>query len=125
MGVIFYDTQIVFMNIKDNKIENLNKIVSLINNNFWFVKNVTLETTLEKDLGFTGNDGIEFLELFFNQYNIKNIDVSNYFIVENVSFFRAILITLGIKEKLNKPKFDLTLNHLTDIMDLGYWKDME
>lgn len=52
--------------------------------NYWRVRpaKITLSTKLEKDLGITGDDGIDFMEAFFTEFDIDyaGFDLCNYLI---------------------------------------------
>ena len=110
--------------------DKYHQLLMLIEKNFFFVpKNTSIHSTMEQDIGFTGIDALNFMELYFEKFNIDNtinpFDISKYFLVERVSLIRGILILFKLKPKLKAPEFDLTLEHLVTVMELGYWIDMK
>jgi len=94
------------------------RLVDFITKEYWGKKNkITLKTTIEKDLGITGTDGIEFLDKFLTHFDIdydEDREWQTYFGVEGlILFFDWRWIFNGFKR--NKTKYyDLTIEHLVD-----------
>jgi hypothetical protein len=112
----------------DNK-NTFDKLVSFIIREYWGNKDkMNLNTTIEKDLGITGTDGIEFLEKFLSHFNIdyqEDREWQTYFGSEGlILFFDWRWLFNGFKKDRVKY-FDLTLEHLVKVIELGYWIDME
>ncbi|MFV0483180.1 MAG: hypothetical protein ACK5MG_03675 [Bacteroidales bacterium] len=113
----------------ENKIA-YNKLVNFIINEFWGEKEkMTPKTTIESDLGITGTDGIVFLEKFVSYFNISYDEKKEwqfYFDSEGAGFIDFVAIFNWILGKnKDKKKYDLTLEHLAKIIEIGYWVDME
>lgn len=105
------------------------RLVNFIIREYWGKKNkMTLKTTIEKDLGITGTDGLEFLDKFLVHFNIdyiKDRKWQNYFGSEGlILFFDYKWLFNGFRKEKNKH-YDLTLEHLVKVIELGYWIDME
>ena len=92
-----------------------------------YLKSFNRNTTLEKDLGITGDDAIEFMEEFVNQFQLdsRDFEISKYFSEEGFD-----LLGLGflIRKFFNQPipkysNHDLTLGDLQDWIERGYWVD--
>jgi hypothetical protein len=90
-----------------------------------YKKPFTEQTTLEKDLGITGDDADEFMDAFFTHFNINysNFQISKYFYGEGFDLFNIagfIRKLLG-KKPLSSPKFDITLYDLMKSIESGKW----
>lgn len=114
------------MEINQKKFEELVNFVAL---EYWGNKEkMTPETRLEKNLGITGSDGIEFLDKFITKFNIdydEDREWQLYFNSEGFSLINFISIYNWIKgKKSNQKQYDLTLGHLTKIIESGHWIDM-
>ena len=113
-------------NNNDNIFENL---INYIITEYWGRKEkMTLNTTLEKDLGITGTDGIEFLENFLIHFNIdydKNREWQLHFNSESGGLIDFIAIFNWLRGKKDRVQYDLTLGHLVKVIKLGYWIDMK
>ncbi len=108
---------------------NKNQLTEVIN----FVKsftrtsynNISPETTLEKDLGITGDDGQDFMQGFFQKFTVSNesFDCSNYFSSEGLDLFGISYILRKILRlpPLKNPSHDITIKDLHDAIELGYW----
>ncbi len=104
-------------------------LVDFIINEYWGKKeNMTLKTRLEKDLGITGDDGIEFLDKFLHHFDIdydKNRKWQLHFGPDGFGLIDFVSIYNRFRGKKDTRKqYDLTLEHLTKIIELGYWIDM-
>lgn len=106
------------------------QLINFITKEYWGKKEkMTSETKLEKHLGITGDDGVEFLEKFLTHFNIdydENREWQLHFGPEGFGLidFRAVYNWLSGKKDKRK-QYDLTLGHLTKVIELGYWIDME
>ena len=104
--------------------ENLSRFIL---REYWGKKDkLTLTTTIERDLGITGDDGDEFLEKFLKEFNIEydkeNFDPGKYF---NDEGFGLINLKVLFGKKTNLPSYDLTLGHLVEIIKEGKWIEMK
>ncbi len=58
----------------ENTKEIFDTLCNFIIEEYWgYREKMTLETTLEKDLGITGDDGAEFLEKFITRFVFREI----------------------------------------------------
>ncbi len=115
--------------MKNNQII-FNKLTDFIIQEYWGNKEkMTPETKLEKDLGITGDDGIEFLEKFLAHFKIDYEEKENrprYFDDEGFGLINFMSIYNFIRGKKNdREQYDLTLSHLAKIIEAGYWIDMK
>lgn len=106
--------------------EIFDSVVSFIISEYWGKKNkFTLNTTLEKDLGISGDDGSEFLEKFLNEFKIDydadRVDPGKYFGDEG---FGLIDFRIFFGKKRKGPFYDLTIGHLIEVVKRGQWFDM-
>lgn len=114
--------------MKNNEI--FNKLCDFIVKEYWGSKEkMTLETKLEKNLGITGDEGIEFLEKFLTHFNIehdKNREWQLHFGAEGFGLINFVGIYKWlIGKKDNQKQYDLKLGHLVKVIELGYWIDMK
>ena len=91
------------MNIKEtteinDKLFNYVKGLNLINPD-----KLTLDTLLEKDLGITGDDAIDFIEEFAQEFNvdISSFDYSKYFREEGFNVFEVFSRLLFREKNIN------------------------
>lgn len=110
----------------DNTFERL---IDFLNNEFGVKKNkLSLKTTLEKDLGITGDEGVEFLDKFTTLFDIKynkDKEWQSYFHSEGFGLIDFVAIYNKLRGKKHKPVYDLTLEHLIKVIELGYWVDLK
>lgn len=105
------------------------ELINFVVSEYWGEKEkLTPQTKLEKDLGITGDDGLEFLDKFLKHFKI-NYDRGRkwqlHFNKESSGFIDFVNIINWIKgKKDNRKHYDLTLEHLTKIIQEGYWIDM-
>lgn len=94
-------------NILLTYIEGLNLIDS---------KRLTLDTLIEKDLGITGDDAIDFMEEFAQEFDIDIIsfNYSKYFGSEGVNIFNVIA-RLFFFEK-HTTHIDMPLSKLVEVI---------
>lgn len=105
------------------------KLTEFIIKEYWGKKEkMTLDTRIEKNLGITGDDGVEFLEKFLTHFNIKydeNREWQLHFGPEGGGLIDFVAIYNWLRGKRDRRKqFDLTLGHLVKVIELGYWIDM-
>ncbi|CAD6559694.1 DUF1493 family protein [Paraburkholderia metrosideri] len=83
---------------------------------------LTPVSRLEKDLGVTGLDGIEFIDKWSDQFNVQINDFPyrRYFSAEGQLLFSS-LIGLFSKRRRKPELMPLTLGMLADAMRLGKW----
>lgn len=88
-----------------------------------------IESKIENDLGITGDDADELIELFIKQFNVKSegFDSGKYFDEEG---FDPIGISIFIRKLLktpvpNRSDHDLTVGDLATWVERGYWVDPE
>ncbi|WP_370398612.1 DUF1493 family protein [Tenacibaculum dicentrarchi] len=90
---------------------------------------ITPQTTLERGLKIGGDDGIEFLEKFLSHFNIdydENREWQLHFDDEGFGLINLIAIYNWIRGKRdNRIYYDLTVEHLVKVIELGYWIDMK
>ena len=115
--------------MKNNQI-TFNKLADFIIQEYWGNKaKITPETKLEKDLGITGDDGIEFLEKFLAHFKIdydENREWQLHFDDEGFGLINFVAIyNWIIGKKDHRIYYDLTIEHLVKVIELGYWVDME
>ena len=93
---------------------------------FWGVKLERLkpETRLEKDLGMTGLDGLDFLEKFSERFNIDmtECDPSKHFGPEGCN---PLLLLLSLLYKPawmeNLDRYPVTIDHLVRVAETKWW----
>ena len=92
-------------------------------------KPFSVETTLEGDLGISGDDADDFMHSFFTHFNVDShsFSIDKYFYGEGIDF---INITGFIKRILGKKsednsKYDLTLSDLINAIEKGSWTDID
>jgi len=110
--------------------KNFENLVSFIIDEYWGKKDkITLKTKIEKDLGITGTDGIEFLDKFLKHFKIdydENREWQLHFDDEAFGLINFVAIYNWITgKKDNRAYYDLTIEHLVKVIELGYWVDME
>ncbi|WP_084339917.1 DUF1493 family protein [Tenacibaculum maritimum] len=115
--------------MKNNQII-FNKLTDFIIQEYWGNKEkMTPDTRLEKDLGITGDDGIEFLENFLDYFKIDYEEKENrprYFDDEGFGLINFISIFNFMTGKKDyREQYDLTLEHLVKVIELGHWIDMD
>lgn len=97
--------------------EQIKKIREFIEKSDWdSIDNINSETIIEKDLGFTGEDALEFINDYAKFFNVdcSKFEFTKYFYAESgVDLINPILNIFKSKaEKVNKPTNDLTIGHL-------------
>ena len=94
-----------------------------------YAKPFSLKTTLEKDLGITGDDADEFMDAFFKKFNVhsKDFDTGKYFHSEgfDLFFLGAIIKKLTGAKGTNRPFYDITMGDLVRAIEVGSWIDPE
>jgi hypothetical protein len=82
------------------------------NSGFWCGDILTSETSLENDLGITGDDAVDLLKRFSEQFEIdmRKLNVSKYFESEGGNMFDIMARTF-FREK-GKNLIELKLKHL-------------
>ncbi|MBE7654002.1 DUF1493 family protein [Tenacibaculum finnmarkense] len=106
------------------------RLVDFIIKEYWGERDkINLKTTLGGDLKIGGDDGIEFLEKFLIHFNIdydENREWQLHFDDEGFGLINFIAIYNWIRRKKdNRDYYDLTIEHLIKIIELGYWIDMK
>ncbi len=93
----------------DDKLLNYIQGLNLIN-----PKKLTLDTLVEKGLGITGDDAIDFIEEFAKEFNvdIASFNYSKYFGEEGVSIF-DVISRLFFREK-HVSHADISLRKLAE-----------
>ena len=90
-----------------------------------YAKPFSIKTTLEKDLGITGDDADEFMDAFFKEFNIhfEDFDTGKYFHSEgfDIFFLGAIIRKLTGAKSLSKPIYDIKLGDLVQVIKEGTW----
>jgi len=81
-------------------------------------KKLTLDTLIERDLGITGDDSIDFIEEFAQEFNvdITSFDYSKYFGGEGVNIF-DVISRLFFREK-HVSHADMSLRKLADAIKI-------
>ncbi|MBX3238279.1 MAG: DUF1493 family protein [Chitinophagaceae bacterium] len=108
--------------------EIFDRILLFIERERWkYKKKLSRETTLERDLGITGDDADDFMDAFFKEFNvdISSFDISNYFSGEGfdpIGISRVILKLQGKKPPKKNLK-DITLADLERAILAGKWID--
>ncbi len=64
--------------------------------------NINLDTTLENDLGITGDDGVYFMEAFFSEFRVGHTgyELTKYFDPEG---FDPIRLSFLLRKLLRQP----------------------
>ncbi|PWU02598.1 MAG: hypothetical protein C5B52_05085 [Bacteroidetes bacterium] len=106
------------------------RIVNFVEKQRWkYKKKLSRSTTLERDLGITGDEADEFMLAFFKEFNIdySSFDPSNYFGVEYFDFLGLSKLMLRLKGTKNgqKETKDLTLGDLERVVLAGKWIDLD
>jgi len=81
-------------------------------------KKLTLDTLIERDLGITGDDAIDFIEEFAHEFNvdITSFDYSKHFGGEGVNMF-DVISRLFFREK-HVIHADMPLRKLADAIKI-------
>jgi hypothetical protein len=80
------------------------------------------ETALERDLGITGDDAVEFIEAFSDEFNVDVADLrlSDYFDGEGFGLIPFHLL-FSKKDRNPNPRRQMTLGDLERAVLLGRW----
>lgn len=80
-------------------------------------KKITKDTEVEKDLGITGDDAIDFIEEFSTFFNvdISSFEYNKYFRPEGIGLSWA----LGLTDKKPNDRKKITLEDLTNSIEKG------
>jgi acyl carrier protein len=97
--------------------EQIKKIREFIEKSDWgSIDNINSETTIEKDLGFTGDDAWDFINDYAKRFNVdcSKFEFGKYFYLEGgIDLINPILNIFRSKEdKINNPTHDLTIEDL-------------
>ncbi|WP_321968053.1 DUF1493 family protein [Burkholderia cepacia] len=108
-----------------------------MNNSFWdelkqFVarnadigikKSLTRSTLVERDLDITGDDAIDFMNKFFNNFCVQTGDFSfeRYFSGEGFNLIDIVLMLISKKARMKYHKVPLTLGMLHQAIVDGRW----
>lgn len=89
-------------------------------------KKINPSTTIEDDLGITGDDAVDFMEKFFDRFNVdyQGFDFQRYFNGEGFSPLKLLLLPLpSFRRKFQKEvaKVPLTLGMLAKAVELKRW----
>lgn len=107
--------------------ERLNKFI--ISERGKYRKPFSEKTTLEKDLGITGDDADDFMDAFFLEFNInyESFELGKYFHSEGLDLFfvGTMIRKLTGAKRLNNPIYDITLGDLMRSIELRKWIDPE
>lgn len=91
-----------------------------------YAKPLSVKTTLEKDLGITG-DADEFMDAFFLKFNIhfEDFDTGKYFHSEgfDIFFLDALIRKLTGAKSMKKPLYDIAMGDLVRAIEVGTWID--
>ena len=105
---------------------NLDKVTNFISE-YWRIKDkdsIKANKSLS-DLGFYGDDKLEFIESFFEYFNIEhsNFDYNKYIEPEKGFFnpFSLIKLLFGYREK--SPYEEITINDLINSLNNKKWKN--
>lgn len=114
----------------ENKNAAYERVVDFITKEFGGKKEkMNLQTTLEGDLKITGDDGIDFINLFLKKFKIEYEQKENrpkYFDDEGYSPVNFVTLYHWIRgKKDNRKQYDLTLQHLVKVIEQGRWVDMD
>jgi len=95
-----------------------NDIIEIILKNRGKIKkDISLLTTLRKDLGVDGIDGEEIMSQYFDKFNINSslFIFTDYFGEEHFGFSQLYRLVFGKKLK------DITIQHLVKCVEEGKW----
>lgn len=87
---------------------------------------ITSDTSIENDLGVTGDDSAIFMEAFFEEFNIDpgDFDCSKYFEGEGVfNPFAALARLIFRKADKTYTRISLTVGMLQRAIELGVWSN--
>lgn len=89
-------------------------------------KTINQLTTIEDDLQITGDDAVDFMEKFFEKFEVDyaTFDFHRYFNGEGLNPFKMLLLPFpGFRAKLRKEamKVPLTLEMLARAVELKRW----
>ncbi|MCG7868292.1 MAG: DUF1493 family protein [Candidatus Thiodiazotropha taylori] len=90
-------------------------------------KEITPNTRLAHDFGIVGLDGMEFIEAFSKEFNVKleGFDWSYYFGLEEgvslISLAKYLYEKIRGKEEMSCDLPSITLGHLVDCAQKGEW----
>ncbi|CAA0143800.1 conserved hypothetical protein [Tenacibaculum maritimum] len=125
---MIHNWYLIILQMKNNT--TLEKLINFIATEYWVdQEKVSLDTKIGEDLKIGGDDGIEFLEKFLDYFNIdydKNRQWQQHFDSEGFSLINFIGIYNWFRgRKDNQKLYDLTIEHLVKVIELGYWIDMK
>ncbi|GKS85740.1 DUF1493 family protein [Acidovorax sp. SUPP1855] len=89
-------------------------------------KKINPSTTIEDDLHITGDDAVEFMEKFFDRFNVdyQEFNFQRYFNGEGFNPFKLLLLPFpSFRRKFQKEaeKVPLTLGMLAKAVELKKW----
>lgn len=104
------------------------EIVQFIYFQRWkYKRKLMLSTTIESDLGITGDDADEFMAAFVEKFNLNpaEFDIGKYFSSEG---FDPIGLSIFLKKLFRMPiqkrsSHELTIGDLVKWVKNGYWED--
>jgi len=105
--------------------------ISKISSDFTGLSKAKMDKTtrIELDLGITGDDAVDFLELFVDTFSVEvsGFNISHFFGGEG---FDPIGISVLVRKILKRPKpkrseHELTLGDLEQWVKFGNWKELE
>ncbi len=104
----------------------LDDIIDFIYKERWkYKKQLTYETTLEKDLKITGDDAFDFMEAFFKKFKVdcSSFDINKFFTAEGFDPLGINSLLRKVKGNKVAPKKtkDLTIRDLETSVKLGKW----
>lgn len=75
------------------------------------------------DFGIFDIDAEHIMQSFFDKFQIdeRNFSIESYFQYPNYSWKDIILIRFFFKKKRYLDKLPLTINHLVEVAQKGYW----
>lgn len=82
---------------------------------------IVRETCLEKDLGMSGDDAMEFIISFGKKFNVdvSKFMAADYFAGEGIDIFGSILGAITGKKQNKRIKKELTVHHLEKAIIAG------
>ncbi len=103
--------------------KNYTKVIKFVYKKRWkYKKEITSESTLEKDLGITGDDGEDFMFDFFNEFNIDydKFNPNRYFHREGHDTIFSIIFSFLVRNK-STPKYDIKISDLEKALQEKKW----
>lgn len=108
--------------MEDQLFEQLKQLI--YKQRWHYKKELQRETTLERDLGITGDDAVEFMEAFSEEFNVdvSKLDLRKYFDGEGFSLI-PFMNVFRRSDRTSPRLTQMTIGDLERAAKLGEWFD--